>query len=197
MKLLFGYYHSRLGSQSVDEITIQLKGPAVPLRTSLESSPETVQEFEAASQERYLEGLELMLANQCGAGVYLMGYAAEIVLKEAYFRLIGSGLTDRVGTLLPPARTWGRANLPQPISDDESYHSLRFWAALLCARRTGLGKPFPPAFESELLRTSSRLYVAWWVEMRYHVLSQASLGDARDVYNDVTWIISNRLQLWS
>lgn len=55
------------------------------LRSRLESQPETIQEFELAAEERYYEGLELMVSGRSGGGVYLMGYVGEMILKVAYF----------------------------------------------------------------------------------------------------------------
>ena len=53
------------------------------LRIRLEAAPETVQDFELASEQKYWEGIELMTAGHRAAGIYLAGYAVEMWLKAA------------------------------------------------------------------------------------------------------------------
>ena len=65
----------------------------MPIRSLFQSSPETVLGFEAAAEEKYEDGFNLMATASQGNGVYLMGYAAEMLLKSAYFRVVGLGHT--------------------------------------------------------------------------------------------------------
>jgi len=110
----------------------------LPLRQRLEAVPETVQEFDLAAAQKNREGAALVAAGYNGAGIYLLGYSAEMLLKNAYFRYTGASWADRVGPRLGSALTAGRILIP--LVPHEGYHSLRFWASLL--RET---LPAPPS----------------------------------------------------
>ncbi|HWL94516.1 MAG TPA: hypothetical protein VNT79_13405 [Phycisphaerae bacterium] len=62
----------------------------MPLRYRILSTPETVQDLVLASDQKYWEGIELLLAGRRGAGIYLLGFAAEMILKAAVFRIDGA-----------------------------------------------------------------------------------------------------------
>jgi hypothetical protein len=47
----------------------------------------TIREFRAAAGLRYREGQRLALTGNRLTAIYLWGYAAEMLLKAAYFRL--------------------------------------------------------------------------------------------------------------
>ena len=163
------------------------------LRSRLSATAETVQEFEIALREKYQEGQGLIAGGNNGAGIYLLGYSAEMLLKNAYFRLTGAIITDEVEARLSPTRKAGKVAL-EGISD-ESYHSLRFWAMLLQHERTFQGL-LPLPFEQEFELRTERLYSNWWVEMRYrHDLS--FIADAIDVVDDVGWLLNNYVALWT
>jgi hypothetical protein len=165
----------------------------MPLRYELESQPETLSDFLLAADQKYLEGLELMAADRLGAGIYLMGFTAEMLLKAACFRFDGAGLGDEVADLLAPARDWLRSRLLRV--DYESYHSLLFWCVLLQSKRSQSGRPLPLSLETELVGCVRRLYDTWWIDMRYRP-DQATPVQAQNVYNDTTWIMDNYSSLW-
>lgn len=168
------------------------------LRSRLSALPETVQEFDLAATEKYLEGQRLIVAGDAGAGIYLLGYAAEMLLKNAYFRFTGASLADEVGLRLAPARAAGRgSNGLIPSISDESYHSLRFWAMLLQAMRSQQGRSWMDMeFTLEFERCSERLYNNWWVEMRYR-RNLAVPKEALQVLSDVSWLRTHQTTLWS
>lgn len=164
----------------------------MPLRTRLTLASETVQDFEIAADERFEEGLELLTLGRLGAGIYLLGYAAEMLLKNACYRFAGADLTDPVAGFWGPALARGRGYGLQP----ESSHSVRFWAYTLRADRVGAGQPLPMSTDAELCATVHRLYDNWWVEMRYRP-DQALSAEAEEVLDDVGWLRSNYNALWS
>ena len=96
----------------------------MPLRQRLEAVPETVQEFDLAAAQKYREGTALIAAGYNGAGVYLLGYSAEMLLKNAYFRYTGASWADRIQPRLGLALAAGRILIP--LVPHEAYHSLRF-----------------------------------------------------------------------
>lgn len=171
----------------------------MPLRSRVTnlSQFELVQDLEIAASEKYLAGLELMIAGHGAAGIYLMGFAAEMVVKHAYFRFIGSRPQEVVKALLKPAINWFGSQVPlaQQVSH-ESYHSLKFWAVLLQSRRRAAGRPLGPTLDSTFLRCMLRLHENWWVEMRYRP-DQATQQEVQEVYNDITWLVNHATHLWS
>ena len=175
------------------------------LRSRLSTVPETIQEFDLAAAERYSEGQQLIVAGNTGAGIYILGYAAEMTLKNAYFRFTGAGLADEVEPRLAPARSAGRGlnsnNLFTPglipLIKDESYHSLRFWAMLLQETRGAQGRAWADnEFTLEFERCTERLYNQWWVEMRYR-RDLATQNEALQVLGDVGWLRTHFITLWS
>jgi len=164
-----------------------------PLRNRLERIDETLQEFDAAARQRHLEGLELMLAGSFGAGIYLMGYAAEMLLKIACFRIDGAGPADPIEPCLVQARQWKKKYFPNV--DFENYHSLWCWCQLLLQKRVRKGRALSDPIASKLVSFVQELYATWWIEMRYRS-DQALAVEAQTVYNDVTWIFDNHLLLW-
>jgi hypothetical protein len=155
--------------------------------------PETVQEFELAIEERYFESLEFLTGGYFQSGIYILGYAAEMILKNAFFRFDGARLGEPIGPRLGPARRLGR-DLLEGIQD-ESYHSIRFWAALLQERRIRVSRPLPDDLGVELARRTNRLYATWWVEMRYRS-SIADEKEANHAFEDVSWLFEHYQELW-
>ena len=68
----------------------------MPIRSLIQSVPETIQGFEAAAEEKYEDGFNLLAFISPGNGVYLMGYAAEMLLKSAYFRVVSLGVNTPI-----------------------------------------------------------------------------------------------------
>ena len=163
------------------------------LRIRLEGIAETLQEFELALEDRFAVGQHLIVNGYPDAGIYLLGYVAEMLLKTIYFRFTGAGPADLVGPRLAPARTVGRMLLPQIT--DEHYHSLRFWAMLLQAERDRQGRPLPVNIALLFEVCTERLHNNWFVEMRYR-RNQAMTAEALAVLSDVGWLRANRLDLW-
>ncbi len=163
------------------------------LRFRLSPYPETAQDFELAAEARYWEGLELMAADRPFAGVYLMGYSAEMFLKLACFRLAPLVHLDPIGPRLGPVRRWMAQHRPQ--IDPERYHSLIFWASYLRERRRFLGRPLPRPLDSTLLQRAHRLYGLWWVEMRYRP-GGIHPHEVRSAYDDASWLRNHYTLLW-
>lgn len=163
------------------------------LRIRLKAIPETVQDFELASEQRYWEGLELMITGHRAAGIYLMGYAVEMRLKAACFRLDGAKQGDMVKPYLAPARRLGQ-NL-FPTIPDESYHSVNFWGELLRHKRRLVRGAVDHALESTFCFRCTRLHLMWWIEMRYRP-DQALPAEVNAVFEDATWFRDSYVSLW-
>lgn len=165
----------------------------MPLRFRLEQQQETLFSFERAASAKYLEGHELMFSGYGGAGMYLMGYSAEMLLKSAYFRFSGALPADRIAALLGPAQQTAQQLIPGVPR--ETYHSLRFWALLLRAKRSQQNDPLPFAVDAPFVSRTRRLYQNWWIGMRYRPdLSQPM--EALVLLEDVDWLRANYGKLW-
>ena len=126
-------------------------------RTRLEDMQETVQELEDASEVRYRESILLLDSEETRtAGVYLLGYAAEMLLKTAYFRFVGAASSDAVADLLGAAKA--AARVLQRGVDSENYHSAIFWAQLLVLSRHQEKRKLTQQMEKELLTRTETLY---------------------------------------
>ena len=163
------------------------------LRFELAQYPETIQEFELAAQQKYDEALELMVAGKGSAGIYLMGYVAEMLLKNAYFRFMGLRPADLIGPRLGPARTQGRVLVPEISS--EGYHNLHFWALLLIRTRCKIGRLLPIELGNRLIHCTRRLCQHWWVGMRYRY-DRCDTRHVETVFSDVNWLRDHYLRLW-
>ncbi len=148
----------------------------MPVRSLAQSTPETIQGFEAASEEKYEDGFNLMATSSPGNGIYLMGYAAEMLLKADYFRVIGLAAT------VPITR--------------QHLRSARADAAILIKKRSQQGRALFPVLADGLEQSTKRLSQNWYVEMRYRSIQGVSKQDVEDVLDDVIWIKSNHENFW-
>lgn len=132
-------------------------------------SYDSIQEFEQARHDRLWDGLTLWSdghTNSPAGAVYLLGYSVEMMLKCAYFRVLGLGISDHIGNQeLKTARA--KAKMLGVVHDAESFHSVLFWCDLLCAQRVAVNKPLAPPFVHRLARETGIVYDHWSVEMRY------------------------------
>lgn len=159
------------------------------MRLRLQPVPETVQEFELAAEERYWTGMDLMTRGHGATGIYLMGYVAEMLLKNSYFLL-----DIRTTPSFPVGSQLGQAKLAMaslfPLYQFKGYHDLMFWTGLLAEKRRQEGRPLLPNVEIVLIQHVQRLSDNWFVELRYRA-AQATTTEINEVYEDVTWIRSH------
>ena len=160
------------------------------MRLRLQPVAETVQEFELAAEEKYWVAMDLITRGDGATGIYLMGYVAEMLLKNSYFLLdSNTAPTFPVGSQLALAKNAAK-NVFLPQYPFTNYHDLVFWAALLAEKRRQEGRPLPPNMEMALTQHVRRLADNWFVELRYRS-AQAEASEINEVYEDVTWIRSH------
>lgn len=105
----------------------------------------TIQEFRAAATLRYKEARRLIVAGDRLAGIYLAGYAVEMLLKAAYFRLKGRGPVDPI-TMADLNDARKHAIKDRGLNWPGNLHDLTRWRALLIEERKHLGNPYAAAF---------------------------------------------------
>ncbi len=164
------------------------------LRRQVETTPETVADFELAAESRYWDGCELITQGHGLGGIYLLGYTAEMILKHASFRANRGRPADPASGFFGPIRDW--MNARYPLVEREGYHSLLFWTFYLRGRRREAGMPLPDGLDWELVRRARRLYSIWSVDLRYRDWKPGA-AEAQMVYDDVTWLRDTRIRLWS
>ena len=164
------------------------------LRRQLDATPETVADFELAGESRYWDGCQLITQGHGLGGIYLLGYAAEMILKHACFRTDRARPADPVAGFFGPIRAW--MNRRYPSVDRETYHSLLFWTHYLRGKRRDFGTPLSNGLDWELTRRTRRLYSTWSVDLRYRDWT-VQATEVQMVYNDVTWLRDTRIRLWS
>ena len=168
----------------------------------------TLEDFESSAFNRYEAGLELIThptSDYRSAGVYLMGYVAEMLLKSAYFRFkdnppVPSGhvvdAAKRTAARAEAGRLSGLLGLPAVVEHD-GYHSIEFWAFLVREYRRDQSHAWAdPAFDLNFRSCVDRLHNNWRVSMRYYSDSSLTL-DAISVAEDGTWLVTNYTSLWS
>lgn len=157
---------------------------------------ETILSFEASAHEKYEAGFELLANGVYGTGVYLMGLAAEMMLKAAYFRYIGIGQTVNIDkTHLTAAKN--NATSLGVIAQPEQYHNLKFWSELIIKQRISDSKSLSVGIETTLNGYIQKLNDNWEIGMRYKDYQQGvQISDLNDVFDAVTWIHDNQESLW-
>lgn len=163
------------------------------LRQYVERNPATVQDLELASASKLMEGVQLLTGGSLTGGVYLLGYVAEMVLKNACFLFDGARPADAVYSRLAPCRTLGKSRFPQISSGN--YHSLVFWYHVLVHKRQLAGSPLPVLIGRQLGRRVARVHNMWVVALRYYPDGPIAAADSEAVYDDVLWMYDHRLQL--
>ncbi|HTW93883.1 MAG TPA: hypothetical protein VMD30_03750 [Tepidisphaeraceae bacterium] len=164
------------------------------LGDQIRNVPETLSDLALAAECRFRDAEELLTSGRNDGAVYLLGLACEMWLKLACFRLSGGSPSDRVHAFLRPAATWMQSHAAGV--EEESYHSLAFWAEYLVLWRQVNGPAMPAHTADEIrVRIASRLFKAWNIQMRYR---EFGIPDAQawSVYDDATWLRSVHDQIW-
>lgn len=160
--------------------------------------PETLAQMTSAALERFAEGEALIERGFWDAGIYLLGYAAEMILKTSYCRIdpsVPSSLP--VETKFGVARNqWRTRYLSAPLPNQYK-HSLIFWEAVIPIERAAQAKPALPVLAASRLSRCVRVISDEWdVRMRYQPL-QATPDEARRVLIATRWLTANQSRFWS
>lgn len=160
---------------------------------------DSIKKFELSAQHKYQAGLLLIEAGDETTGIEQLGYAAEMLLKSAYFRFVRPAIgLSRITSLITGSmlRAAAREGIRLHIRyDPESYHSLLFWALLLVAVRKDYSQPLPIETEREMLTRIRELHRLWMIEHRYQNKSYGA-ADVLRMYVNVTWLLENHKKLW-
>ncbi|MBK8255828.1 MAG: hypothetical protein IPK82_24575 [Polyangiaceae bacterium] len=154
-----------------------------------------IQEYEQARSERLWDGMSLWATNRDPGAVYVLGYAAEIAVKCAYFRFSGFTIVQPIGHAeLNTAQA--RAHVLHVTAPREGFHSIRFWGDLLIEHRRAAARPLPAATEASLKVAVDAVYDRWWIEMRYK-RAYSSRTDLEQLAAAVDWIDNHYVALYT
>jgi hypothetical protein len=152
---------------------------------------ETWVSMERAGDERFWDGLVLAAGSEprTTGAVYLFGYAAEMILKVAYFRFTGLAAAQDIAPALRAARTTAHFHR-------QNLHYLMGWANLLIATRVAAGRPLHPVVAGLLQLHILQLQSHWSEVLRYRAVT-AVPAELEEVYNSLDWLRANFRTLWS
>jgi hypothetical protein len=162
---------------------------------SLMPTFDCIQEYEQARSDRLCDGTSLWSWDRDPGAVYILGYAAEITLKCAYFRFSGFTIAQPIGHAELHTEK-ARAPLLGVTVPHEGFHSVKFWGELLVARRRVRARALPPALEAVLRAAVDAVYDCWWIEMRYK-RGDSSRADLLRMQAAVDWIDRNYVTLYT
>jgi hypothetical protein len=154
--------------------------------------PETIRKYEKAAENRFSEATFLLENHRRLAGVYLLGYAIEMWITAAYFRLRGYSPARVIDA---DARNRAAARAPVHGFEINRQHDLLGWARLLVHERRTIAapatapprlSPFDPSFAQAIEDHSRRAYQVWQPALRYSPDDLDQSG-ADEVKNAAQW----------
>jgi hypothetical protein len=160
---------------------------------------DSIKKFELSAEHKYQAGLTLIDGGDVTTGIEQLGYAAEMLLKSAYFRFMKSRIGLPRTTSVVTYRMLRYAALEgvrlHVRYDPEGYHSLLFWALLLAATRRDYSQGLPQELEEELRVRVRQLHGVWMIENRYQP-KQYLTEDVLLMRSHVTWLRDHHRHLW-
>jgi len=162
----------------------------MPRRLLDRCQPDSIHEFRLAARRRYDDALTLAFSGRRTASIYLLGYAAEMTLKAAYFYLVG--LSEKLpitwsGHLLPAINRGRSLGIIWPNSG--AGHNVRAWAELLIqVRASSQVNSYSAAFGREVQRQGQRIEQHWRETLRYHK-NHAYEYELTQVRDSVEWYL--------
>ena len=148
---------------------------------------DTIAGFERSAPKRLEEG-DFLAERYRLTAIYLYGYAAEMILKAAYFknlRLSPVAEIDRDTR----NRAMAVARLLKLTSGDP--HDIPGWARLLVRYKEDLGRvAYEPKFSRKIVANAQTIYENWRPEMRYRSMSPTA-NNVFEVRTAAEWLIKS------
>lgn len=148
---------------------------------------ESIDQYELAAAERLYDGLAIALdpgRSESRGSVYLFGYVIEMVLKAAFFRVVGSHAADPSDSALI-AREIGRRRL-----QGAEFHNLALLHEALVSARRSRRPVLENSVAAELRRRIERCESRWDVDMRYDGSRTTDVVVA-EMLDDASWFIQH------
>jgi len=164
-------------------------------------------EFELAAKGRSLDATCLNRGRRSYWGIYTTGYVFEMLLKAAYFRVVGRSERHDLMGPNPKTRDLNKETLKQRASalkvqiTPKNLHDIVFWADLLIAERnfiaiSGTMSPMSSTIANRLAANAKIVAQHWREDMRYWRPFTAASA-FRKVVKSTVWLKQNYKGLWS
>ena len=170
----------------------------MPKRLLSRCQPDSIREFRASARQRYDDGLIAAAGGRGLAAIYLWGYSAEMILKAAYFSVIGvtDGISLQMAADIMPAIQLGRGlGIPWPHGGQG--HNVRAWGELLVMERATHPDPalaYSVDFGDQVQANAQRISQLWNETLRYHKNKPYSY-EVTQVREAAEWFIVNTTHL--
>jgi hypothetical protein len=165
----------------------------MPKRLPARWQPESIREFRASAQRRFDEGMALAANGYRTGAIYLWGYSAEMLLKAAYFSVLGRAETaglDWRGDIFPAIRVGRGRGIAWPQQGQG--HNVRAWAELLVLERAVTpAAAYPASFGQEVQACGQTIGQLWSETLRYHK-NVAYWYEMNQVREAAEWLLANR-----
>ena len=153
--------------------------------------PDSIREFRAAARVRFDDGLALAGQGRRTGAIDHWGYTAEMIVKAAYFAMIGipetAPLDWRRDFLLAIAK--GRNTFFIPWTRGGEGHNVRAWTELLIAERAASPSgAYNLPLGLELQRRGQRIERIWRETLRYRK-NQAYSHELATVKEAAEWLL--------
>ena len=149
--------------------------------------------FRRAARLRYAEAARAVEADDRLIGIYLAGYAAEMTLKAAYFRVVGKKRDDPV-TVSEVIGVKKQVRISLGIVWAGDLHNLTQWAEVLVEERKARGIACSLPFASRLVDQVQQVAANWRVDLRYHE-NRPRGEEVAKVFRAVEWLIAHEMRL--
>ena len=147
----------------------------------------SIREFRRAAFSRIREAKYLALADHRLAAIYFSGYAVEMILKAAYFRVCGRGRNDPI-SLKEILDVKPNDAKSLSVTWPGNAHDLVSWANVLVARRKALKTPYKAAFARSLVSRVKRIARCWKEDLRYWS-RRPYRGEVQVTFQATEWLI--------
>lgn len=156
---------------------------------------DTWSEMESAALHRYFDGLQLATSerDRFTGALYVLGYAAEMLVKTAYYRFRGVGPSADVTRELNGMRDRAVA---LGLLWRGNKHNLESLAALLVLERMAQGSAMDPVFAAQFQARISGVAAHWSEVLRYKGVVTLE-SELAEVFGSVDWLLANHAHLWS
>ena len=166
----------------------------MPRRLLTRCQPDSIQEFRVSARQRYDDGLTAASGGRGLAAIYFWGYCAEMLLKAAYFSVLGVGEATHLQMAghINPAIQLGRA-LGIAWPQGGQGHNVRAWAELLILERATHPNPamaYLVDFGYQVQASGQRISQLWNETLRYHKNTPYSY-EITQVREAVEWLLVN------